>query len=156
MIIFRLHDGLLAALTEVFAAFTDFAVNVADTVPNQNDPAPCITVGGTVDAELTGRVESDWHDMPYTNRDEAVQLIVSVLVQSGDTSPAGTRSRCNQLVEAVMAELTANPSVGVDADGMAPQFQKADLELRQGAYEQSGVWVEAILTLHFKAITAYL
>lgn len=156
MIIFKLHDGLLAMLTATFAAFTDFEVNVADTNPIQNDPAPCITVGGTLSDEFTGRVESDWHDMPYGNRDEAVQLIVSVLVQSGDTSPAGTRARCNQLVETIISALTANPSVGVDADAMAPQFMKADLELRQGAWDQSGVWVEAVLTVHFKAITEYL
>ncbi len=156
MIIFRLHDGLLATLRATFAAFTDFEVNVADTVPNQNDPAPCITVGGTLSEELTGRVESNWRNMPWGDRDEAVQLIVSVLVQSGDTSPASTRSRCSQLVEAVLAALSTDPSVGVVADGMDPQFQKADIELRQGAYEQSGVWVEAILTVHFKAVTAYL
>lgn len=155
MIIFKIHDGLLATLRAEFATFTDFTVNVADTIPIRNDPAPCVTVGGTLDDELTGRTESDWHSMPYSERDEAVQLVVSVLVQSGDSTFAGTRARCDLIVETIMTTLTANPSVGVDAP-MDPQFMRADVELRQGAYEESGIWVEAILTVHFKAITEYI
>lgn len=155
MIIFQIHDGLLATLRAEFAAFTDFTVNIADTVPIRNDPAPCVTVGGTLDDELTGRAETDWHSMPYSERDESVQLVVSVLVQSGDSTFTGTRTRCNLIVETIMAALTANPSLGVDAP-MDPQFMRADVELRQGAYDESGIWVEAILTVHFKAITEYL
>lgn len=156
MIIFKIHDGLLALLRETFAEFADFEVNVEDTIPNANDPAPCVTVGGTISEELTGRVESEWRSAPWSQRDESVQIIVSVLVQSGDTSPAVTRYRCDQLVETILTALTATPTLDVTASGMDPQFQKAELELRQGSFEQSGVWVEAILTVHFKALTEYL
>lgn len=149
MILFDVHAALI---TTIDAAL---ATPVYDSFPNTNDDLrEFIVVGPGFGSDDAGEVTSDWHDAPWGNRHEEGTCKVSVIVQSGDDAPATIRTRCGVIVDAILAAITDNPSLGVDADRMDPQIMRIDTKHRVGVSEY-GPFVEAVLSVHYRAIDAF-
>ncbi len=150
MILFDLHAALLTAID------TAVTTPVFDSFPNTNDDLrEFVVVGPGFNSDDAGEVTSDWHDAPWGNRHEEGTCRVSVVVQSGDDQGIATqRTRCGAIVDAVISAITANPSLGVDADRMDPQIMRIDTKHKVGVSEY-GPYVEAVLSIHYRAIDAY-
>lgn len=149
MILFDVHAALVTALD---AALT---TPVFDSFPNTNDDLrEFVCVGPGFDSDDAGETVSDWHDAQWGNRAEDGICRVSVVVQTGDDAISAMRTRCGVIVDAILTAITANPSLGVDADRMDPQIMRIETKHRVGVSDY-GPYVEAVLSVHYRAIDAY-
>ena len=58
------------------------------------------------------------------------------------------------IVDAITAAITDDPSLGVNAARMDPQIMRIETKHRVGVSDY-GPYVEAVLSVHYRAIDAY-
>jgi len=149
VILFDVHAALVVSLD---AALT---TPVYDSFPNTNDDLrEYVVVGPSFDSDDAGEVDTDWHDMPFSNRDENGICRISVVVQSGDDSATATRARCGSIVDLILAKFRDDPTLTVEANRLSPIIGRIEMKHKTGV-TKDGPYVEAVLNVHYRAIHSY-